>query len=159
MLDANGKVQSSSAYAYDAAGRKTEWRVLDGSGAVRAVSSYTYDKNSLVGIAIMDSGGKVSGTIKMEYADGLLVKRSYFGPDGALQKYESYVNYVNAGGLQVSLENRRADASLASRVAYEYGPAGELIKSSEFDSSGALKGYTSYEYVMREDSSVETYYE
>ncbi len=156
VLDANGKVQSSSAYAYDGQGRKVEWRVLDASGSVRAVSAYTYDKNDLIGVAMKDSGGMLSGSIKMEYADGLLSKRSYLGPDGALQKFESY-SY--AGGKAASLENHRADASLASRVTYEYGPNGELVKSSEFDSSGALKGYSSYEYVVREDSGVETYYE
>jgi hypothetical protein len=156
MLDANGKAQSSSAYAYDAEGRKTEWKALDGSGAVKAISSYTYGGKDLTGVAIKDSGGTLSGTIKLDYADGALAKRSYFGADGTLQKYEAY---LYEGGRLAALENRRADGSLASRVAYEYGSSGELAKASEYDSSGALKGYTTYEYVVREDSAVETYYE
>jgi YD repeat-containing protein len=151
VLDANGKVTSSSAYAYDGQGRKAEWRVLDSSGGIKAVSAYSYDRGALVGVAMKDSGGRLSGSIKMEYADGLLAKRSYLGPDGALQKYESY-SY--AGGRVTELENRRADASLASKATYEYGPIGELVKSSEFDSSGALKGYSTYEYIVREDSGV-----
>jgi hypothetical protein len=103
-----------------------------------------------------DSGGKLSGTIRLEYAAGSLGKRSYFSPDGTLQKYEAY---AYAGGRLSLLENRRFDGSLASKVAYEYGPSGELAKASEYDASGVLKGYSVYEYVVREDSGIETYYE
>ena len=156
MLDAGGKPQSSSAYGYDSEGRKTEWRALDGSGAVKAISVYTYEKKDLTGVEMKDSGGKLSGTIKLEYSDGVLARRSYLGADGTLQKYEAY---VYAGGRLTALENRRADGSLVSSVAYEYGPAGELAKASDYDSAGALKGYRVYEYVVREDSAVETYYE
>ncbi len=156
VLDGNGKEQSSSAYAYDAAGRKVEWRALDGSGAVKATSGYSYDGNDLIEIAMKDSGGKLLETIKLEYADGELAKRSYFGADGTLEKYEAY---AYTGGKLSSLENRRADGSLASRVVDEYGPSGELAKSSEYDSSGALRGFTTYEYVVREDNTIETYYE
>ena len=156
VLDATGKPQSSSAYAYDGQGRKAEWKVLDPSGGVKAVSSYSYNKDNLVGVAMKDSGLKLTGSLVLDYASGLLVKRSYLGPDGGLQKFESY-SY--AGGRLASLENRRADGSLESKVTYEYGPIGELVKASEFNSSGALKGYSAYEYVVRQDSSVETYYE
>jgi len=156
VRDGNGKEQSSSAYAYDAEGRKVEWRALDGSGAVKATSSYSYDGNDLTGVAVKDSDGSLLETLKLEYADGELAKRSYFGADGALEKYEAY---AYTGGKPSSLENRRADGSLASRIVDAYGPSGELVKSSEYDSSGALKGYTTYEYVVREDSAVETYYE
>jgi hypothetical protein len=156
VLDAGGKVQSSSAYAYDADGRKTEWRALDGAGSVKAISSYSYGKKDLIGVEMKDSGGKTTGAIKLEYSDGALAKRSYFGADKALQKYEAY---VYAGGRLSALEYRRADASLSSKMTYEYGPSGELVKSAELDSSGALKGYSVYEYVVREDSSIETYYE
>jgi antitoxin component YwqK of YwqJK toxin-antitoxin module len=156
VLDSKGAIQSSSSYTYDAKGRKTEWRVLDASGSVKASTSYAYGKDSLSGIEMKDVGGKVTGTIKLEYAAGKLDKRSYFDPDGALQKYEAY---VYSGELLSSLESHRADGSLEAKIVYEYGDSGQLVKASEYDASGALRSSTSYEYIVREDSSTETYYE
>jgi hypothetical protein len=156
VLDSKGTVQSSSAYAFDAKGRKTEWRVLDASGSAKALTSYVYGTDGLSAIEMRDIGGKVTGTIKLEYAAGKLDKRSYFGPDGALQKYEAY---VYSGELLSSLESRRADGSLEGKTAYDYGSSGELAKASEYDASGALRSSTGYEYMFREDSSIETYYE
>ena len=155
-LDAKGKVQSSSAYAYDAAGRKIEWRVLDSSGAVKATSSYTYGTEGMLGVEMKDAADKSTGKIKLEYAAGLLAKRSYLGSDGTLQKYEAY-SYE--GGLLASVEYRRADGSLSSKTAYSRGPLGELVKAVEYDASGASGPYSTYEYVVREDSAIETYYE
>jgi hypothetical protein len=156
VLDAKGKVQSSSSYAYDEKGRKAEWRVLDASGSAKATTSYSYGKDGLALIEMKDIGGKLTGSIKLEYSGGKLSKRSYFGPDGALQKYEAY---AYSGFLPSSLENRRADGSLAGKTAYEYGSSGELLKASEYDASGSLRSSVAYEYLLREDSSVETYYE
>jgi RHS Repeat. len=156
VLDAKGKVQTSSAYAYDAKGRKTEWRVLDASGSAKAATSYAYGASGLETIAMKDIAGKVTGTIKLEYSGDKLSKRSYFGPDGALQKYESF---VYSGAALSSLESHRADGSLAGKIAYEYGSVGETLKASEYDDKGSLRSYTNYEYVVREDSSIETYYE
>jgi antitoxin component YwqK of YwqJK toxin-antitoxin module len=156
VLDSKGMIQSSSAYAFDANGRKTEWRVLDASGSAKALTSYVYGKDGLSVIEMRDIGGKVTGTIKLEYSDGKLGKRSYFGPDGALEKYEAY---VYSGALLSSLESHRADGSLAGKTAYEYGSSGGVAKASEYDASGALRASTSYEYIVREDSSIETYYE
>ena len=156
VLDSKGAVQSSSAYAFDAKGQKTEWRVLDASGSAKALTSYIYGKDGLSAIEMRDIGGKVTGTIKLEYSGGKLDKRSYFGSDGTLEKYEAY---AYSGELLSSLENHRADGSLAGKTAYEYGSSGELAKASEYDASGALRSSTSYEYIFREDSSIETYYE
>ena len=156
VLDSKSKVQSSSAYVYDASGRKTEWRVLDSSGGVKAVTVYSYDKGGLVGVEMRNIAGAATGTIKLENEGGKLVKRSYLAADGSLQKFEAY-SYAN--GRVSTLENRRSDGSLASKTAYEYGPLGELLKSVDSDSSGAVTAYSVYEYVVREDSASETYYE
>jgi hypothetical protein len=156
VLDAKGKLQSSSAYAYDGQGRKSEWRVLDASGSAKASTTYAYGKDGLASIEMRDVAGKVTGTIKLEYSDGKLAKRSYLGADGSLQKYEAY---VYSGALLSALENRRADGGLAGKTTYEYGSSGELVKQSEYDATGSLRAYTSYEYSIREDSSTETYYE
>lgn len=155
-LDAKGKVQSSSSYGYDAKGRKAEWRALDATGAAKATSTYAYGPDGLVGVEMRDAGGKKTGTIALEYALGMLAKRSYFGADGALQKFEAY---AYDGKLLSSVENRRADGSFASKTGYAYGPMGELVKAVEYDSSGAAGAYSTYEYLVREDSSTETYYE
>lgn len=154
QLDAQGKALSASAYRYDDKGRKTEWRVLDGSGAVKAVSSYSYGKDGQSGVEMQDSGGAVTGGIRLDYADGKLAKRSYFGADKALQKYEAY---AYAGGRISSVETRRADGSLVAKVAYEYGKLGELVKATNYSAAGSVSGYTTYEYVVREDSATEIY--
>jgi antitoxin component YwqK of YwqJK toxin-antitoxin module len=156
IFDAKGKPQSSSAYSYDASGRKAEWKALDASGSVKAVSDYAYGSSGLVGVEMKDSGGKPAGRIELEYADGKLAKRSYFGADGSLQKFESY---AYSDGLLATVEYRGADGSLVSKTSYSYGPSGELVKAAESGPSGAPGEYTTYEYAVRVDDSVETYYE
>ena len=156
MLDAKGKAQSGSAYSYDAEGRKAEWRALDDSGSIKAVSDYSYGASGLGGVDMKDSSGKVTGRIKLEYANGKLSRRSYFGADGLLQKYEAFA-YEN--GQVSSLEHHQGDGSLVSRTVYSYGSSGELVKAAEYGASGAAGQYTTYEYAVREDSRVETYYE
>lgn len=156
LVDAKGALLSGSAYAYDAKGRKTEWRALDASGAAKAVTSYIYGAEGLASVEMRDSAGAATGAIELEYAEGRLAKRSYLGAGGELQKYEAY-SY--AGARLASLEARRADGSLVSRTAYEYGSLGELAKATEYLPSGAAGSYTTYEYVVREDSSTENYSE
>jgi hypothetical protein len=156
LLDSKGKAQSSSSYAYDASSRKTEWRAMDASGSVKATSAYAYGAQGLLDVTMKDGAGRLTGTIKLEYAGDKLAKRSYYGADGALQKYEAY---VYQGGLLSALEYRRADGSLVSKTAYSYGPSGELLKAVEQDASGKAGAYTTYEYAVREDSSTETYFE
>jgi len=156
MIDAKGAVLSSSAYAYDKSGRKTEWRALDGSGAAKAVTSYAYADGLLVSVEMRDSSGAVTGTIKSEYEGGKLAKRSYSGSGGEAQKVEAY-SY--AGPRPAALETRRSDGSLIAKTAYEYGGSGELAKATEYLPSGSVSSYTTYEYVVREDSTTETYFE
>jgi antitoxin component YwqK of YwqJK toxin-antitoxin module len=156
MVDAKGAVLSSSAYAYDKSGRKIEWRALDGSGAAKAVTTYAYAGGLLVSVEMRDSSGAVTGTIKSEYEGGKLVKRSYSGPGGEAQKAEAY-SY--SGSRPASLETRRSDGSLVAKTAYEYGGSGELVKATEYLPSGSVSSYTTYEYVVREDSATETYFE
>jgi YD repeat-containing protein len=156
VLDAKGKAQSASAYDWDAKGRKAEWRAMDGTGGIKAVTSYSYGPNGLKGVEMKDSGGKVTGTIALEYAKAKLSKRSYLGADGKLQKFEAY-SYE--GGLLAAVEFHRADGGIASRTAYAYGPLGEMVKSADYGPAGPARTWTVYEYVVREDSSIETYYE
>lgn len=156
LIDANGKVLSSSLFSYDSEGRKAEWRALDGAGSVKAVSSYAYGKDGLAGVGMKDSGGALTGEIRLEYAGGKLAKRSYFGADKVLQQYEAY---AYTGALLSSRETRRADGSLLSKAAFAYGGLGELAKATDYNASGAVSAYTTYEYVVREDSSTETYFE
>jgi hypothetical protein len=158
MTDAKGAVLSSSAYSYDAKGRKTEWRALDGSGAAKAVTSYVYAGDLLVSVDMRDSAGAVTGTIKSEYNGPKLVKRSYSSSGGETQKTEIYA-YAGALPAPASLETRRADGSLVAKTAYEYGGSGERVKATEYLPSGSVSTYTTYEYVVREDSSNETYFE
>jgi hypothetical protein len=157
LTDAKGAVLSSSSYAYDGSGRKIEWRALDGSGATKALTTYAYGAEGLASVEMRDSAGAVTGTIKSEYKDGKLVKRSYSGSGGEPLKSEVYV--YAAGAQPASLEMRRSDGSLVARTAYEYGGLGEVLKSTEYLPSGSVSAYTTYEYVVREDSSTETYFE
>jgi hypothetical protein len=156
MFDGKGKLQSSSTYVYDESGKKIEWKVQDGAGSVKATSSYSYGSGGLVSVSMKDLGGKLSGTIKLQYDGDKLSKRSYFGPDGTLQKFEAY---VYQDGVLAAIEYHKADGSLVSKTANSYGPMGELVKATEYDAKGAAGGYTTYEYQVREDSRIETYYE
>jgi hypothetical protein len=156
VLDSKGKTLSSSTYAYDGSGRKVEWRVLDASLSTKATTSYTYGQDGLSAIEMKDIAGKTTGTIKLEYLGGKLAKRSYFGADGLLQKYEAY---AYSGAALSSIEDRRGDGSLSGKTTYEYGSLGELVKMSEYDAANALRSYTSYEYSVREDNVTETYFD
>jgi hypothetical protein len=156
VLDPSGKALSSSAYAYDGNGRKSEWKAMDGAGGVNADTTYAYGPDGLSLVEMRDSGGALAGSIRLEYAAGKLAKRSYFGPDGAPQKVESF---AYAGGRIQSVELRRADGGFVSKTAYAYGSSGELVRETSLDASGKDGSYRSYEYAVREDGSVETYYE
>ena len=155
-LDAKGKLQSASAYGYDAADHKVEWRVLDASGTAMATSAYAYGPDGLQAVEMRDAAGKLTGRLELEYTGGKLAKRSYFGADGALMKYEAC---AYEGNLLAAVEYRRADGALSSKTVYAYGASGELAKASEYDSAEAAGVYSTYEYIVREDSSTETYYE
>jgi hypothetical protein len=158
LVDAKGALLSSSSYAYDAKGRKTEWRALDASGAAKAVTVYSYGPDGLSSVEMRDAAGAVTGTIKSEYAGGKLARRLYAGAAGEAQKIESLA-YGGAGKAPASLELRKADGSIVARTAYEYGSSGELLKATEYLPGGSVSSYTTYDYVVREDSSTETYYE
>jgi len=156
-IDAKGQPQSSSAYAYDGAGRKVEWRAFDGKGLLVAVTLYDYSPDS---IDMRDPGGKTKGRIEVEAGtDGRPLRRTYLAADGKAQRYEAYVYEAPAPAGPAALELRRADGSLASRTAYSYGPSGELLRSETRDGSGALRDFKTYEYLVREDSRIEIYYE
>jgi len=90
------------------------------------------------------------------YDGDRLAKRSYFGADGTLQKFESY---TYEGPSLAAVEYHRADGSLVSKTANSYGPLGQLVKAVEYSPTGAAGNYTVYEYQVREDSEIETYYE
>lgn len=157
LLDPKGQLQSSSAYTYDASGNRLEWKALDGKGLVKAVTYYVYDKTRLVRIDMKDAAGRATGSIVLEYgADGLLARKSFLGPDGALQKYEAM---LNKDGRVETLELRRVDGSLAAKSVFAYGPLGQVLALSEYDGAGALKGRRAYEYAIREDLKTEVYYE
>ena len=156
MLDAGGRVQSSSAYTYDSEGRKVVWRALGASDNVKAMTTYAYGSAGLAAMVMMDAGGRITGTIKLEYADGKLDKRSYLGAAGALQKFETF---IYDGELLSAVEYHRADGSLASKTVNSYDSMGILAKMTEFDASGKPGAYSTYKYIVREDTAIETYYE
>jgi YD repeat-containing protein len=156
VLDSKGTAQSGSAYAWDANGRKVEWRALDGNGGVKATTSYSNGPDGLKSVEMRDAGGKLTGTISLEYAGGRLSRRSYFGADKSLQKFETY---AYEGSLLASVELHRADGGVVSRTAYGYGPLGEMVKAAEYGPAGPARAWSTYEYVVREDSATETYYE
>ena len=107
-------------------------------------------------MVMKDAGGKTTGTIKLDYLNGKLAKRSYIGANGALQKFEAL---VYEGDSLSAVEYHRADGSLASKTVYSYDTMGALDKTAEFDASGKAGVYSTYKYIVREDSSIETYYE
>jgi hypothetical protein len=158
LLDAKDSVLSASAYAYDASGRKIEWRVLDASGAVKASTVYASGPSGPTSAEMRDAAGAVTGKIVSEYEGKRLVRRVYASQTGEVQKFESF-SYAGQSPAPSSVELRKADGSLVAKTAYEYGGYGEVVKATELLSSGAVSSYTTYEYVVREDSVNETYFD
>jgi hypothetical protein len=153
VLDAEGQTRSSSTYLYDDTGAKIEWRAFDGAGLLKAVTRYSPTR-----IDLLDAAGVAKGAIAIETGPGgRIVKRSYVGVDGSLQKVEAYL--YAATPQPAAKETRRADGSLVSRTSYAYGPLGELVESRTEDGTGALREFSRYEYYLREDSKTETYYD
>jgi len=169
ITDGKGQPSSSSTYAYDAAGNKTEWRAFDAKGVLKALTVYSYGKPAgsgglpLMLIAMKDSAGTSTGSITLSYDDkGRLLRRDYRAADGSPQKSEVYAYGPAAGpaaGMPTALEIRRADGSLASRTLYVIGDLGQVLKATDQDGSGVVRGYKQFEYTVREDSVTETYYE
>jgi hypothetical protein len=154
VLDAKGKLQSSSTYAYDAAGAKTEWRAFDGEGLLKAVTSYAPTR-----IEMKNSGGALTGSISIETGPGgVPLAYTYFAADGTKQKIEIYF-YATGSAVPAAIETRRADGTVTSKTSYAYGSLGELVKSVTVDGSGGVRDTRSYDYAIREDSRIETYYE
>jgi hypothetical protein len=157
VLDAKSQPQSSSSFAFDADGNKAEWLYFDAKGVIKVLTLYSYDKGKLAFVELKDPSGRTTLTNRLEYGDdGALAKRSYFAADGSLLKSE---NYVYAAGVLASVEYLRADGSLSSKTVFEMGELGRALKATDYDGSGATRESRSFEYLLREDSKIETYYE
>lgn len=156
--DSKGQGQYASSYAYDQAGRRVQWKAFDGSGLLKASTLYGYDaQGRLVLIQIKNAADAITGSIKVDYAaDGGTETRSYLAPDGSLQRLE--VSLLKDGKV-VRLESRRADNSLVEATDYGYGPDGERLTSVLSDAAGKIKEKRGFEYSIRQDQKVETYYE
>ncbi|HUX39880.1 MAG TPA: hypothetical protein VMV83_01840 [Rectinemataceae bacterium] len=156
--DAKGAGQYSSSYAYDGSGNRISWKAFDGSGALRVTTSYTYDAQKRpVLIEMRNSADALTGSIKISYAaDGSTETWAYLGSDGSLQKTE--VSILKNGKV-MRFEVRHPDNSLAEATDYTYGPDGERLTSVLSDANGKIKEKRSFEYLIRQDQKVETYYE
>ena len=156
--DAKGIGQFSSSYTYNQLGNRSLWQAFDGSGALRATTSYAYDSgNRLVLIEIRNPANALTGSIKIIYAaDGSAETWAYLGSDGSLQKSE--VSILKNGKI-LRFEVRHPDNSLAEATDYTYGPDGERLTALLSDASGKVKEKRSFEYLVRQDQKVETYYE
>lgn len=166
VTDSKGQPSSSSTYAYDAAGNKIEWRVFDGSGVLVAVTDYSYGspgsdgKAQPVLITMKNPGGTVTGTIRQSYdAGGRLLRRDYLNPDGSLRKYELYTYEPTAPFGELSMEKVRADGAVTEKTVYRDGELGQALTATDADGSGSVLGITKYEYVVRNDTHTEVYYE
>jgi len=165
VSDSKGQPASSSTYAYDSAGNKSEWRAFDGAGVLKAITSYSYGPPTasgaapLVLVTLKDAAGLSTGTIRLSYdSGGRLLRRDYLAADGSTQKSEVYI-YASAAGSPVALETHRADGSLAAKTAYANGELGQVLKATDTDGSGSVRGFKQYEYVVREDAVTQVYYE
>ena len=156
--DAKGTGQYSSSYDYDASGNRVTWKAFDGSGALRVTTTYSYDpQKRLVGIEMRNPANALTESIKVSYsADGSTETWAYYGSDGSLQKSE--VSILKDGKVQ-RFEVRHPDNSLAEATDYTYGPDGERLTAVLSDASGKIKEKRSFEYRVRQDQKVETYYE
>jgi len=156
--DSKGIGQFESSYSYDKAGNRTQWKAFDGSGVLKAITNYSYDdKGRLVLIQVLNSANIPTDSVKVSYADdGSSETRTYLASDGSVQNIE--VSLIKDGKV-VRFEVRHPDNSLAEATDYTYGPDGERLTSVLSDSTGAVKEKRSYEYSIRQDQKVETYYE
>lgn len=156
--DAKGVGQFSSTYDYDKAGDRILWKAFDGSGYLKASTTYAYDANNRAILIQMKNAADVpTGSIKIDYAaDGSSETHTYLGTDGSVQKME--ISLFKDGNL-VRFEVRRPDNSLVEATDYTYGPDGERLTSTLSDASGEVKEKRAFEYKIRVDQKVETYYE
>ncbi|MDA8409774.1 MAG: hypothetical protein M0001_05205 [Treponema sp.] len=156
--DAKGIPQFSSTYAYDQAGNRTEWKAFDGSGALRATTTYAFDSNKhLMLIEMRNAANALTGSIKVSYAaDGSTETWAYLHADGSPEKSE--VSILKNGQV-LRFEVRRPDNSLAEATDYTYGPDGERLTAVLSDAAGKVKEKRSFDYRIRTDQKVETYYE
>jgi len=156
--DAKGVGQFSSSYTYDQAGNRSTWKAFDGSGALRATTNYSYDSNRhLILIEMRNPANALTGSIKISYApDGSTETWTYLGSDGSVQKSEVS---ILKGGKVMRFEVRHQDNSLAEATDYTYGPDGERLTAVLSDAAGKVKEKRSFDYLIRSDQKLETYYE
>lgn len=156
--DAKGVGQYSSSYGYDGSGNRISWKAFDGSGALRVTTTYSYNAQKRLNLIEMrNSADALTGSIKISYAaDGSTESWAYLGPDGSLQKSE--VSILKDGKV-MRFEVRRPDNSLAEATDYGYGPDGERLSAVLSDADGKIKEKRTFEYLIRQDQKVETYYE
>ncbi len=156
--DAKGLGQYASNYSYDKAGRRVLWQAFDGSGILRATTSYAYDgQGRPLLIEIRNAAKALTGSIEIDYAAGGSTEtRTYLASDGSVQGIE--VSLYKDGEL-LRFERRHPDNSLIEATDYSYGSLGERLTAVLSDPTGKVKERRSYEYAIRKDQKVETYYE
>lgn len=149
LLDPKGQVQSLSRYAYNEKGEKVEWRLFDGSGVLKTVTYYVYAEGLLVEVRVTEGSGATIASSRLEYdAQGRLVKRSYLGQGGALERSELY-RYE--GGFLAEYNALRADGSVEQRVVYEAGTEGAPAVATVYDGRGRVRLLKKFEYAFREE--------
>lgn len=91
------------------------------------------------------SGSPVLETISVHHynENGLIIKGDHLNADGTLSWYDKY-DY-NASLQNTIYSSYNGTGALMYRVAHEYNPAGQLVKTTQYDSTGNVENYDIYE--------------
>jgi hypothetical protein len=146
--DGAGKRLSSFAYEYEA-GFKVKWIVKDSRDSTVAETLYDYKDGKIRKSEMRDGAGKKTGGSVYEYsAEGRLEAQKFHKADGSLLRVEAS---IWKDGIVISEERRTAGGAVQQKIAYEYGPDGEVIRKIFEDLAGKSKLTTTFEYTVREE--------
>ena len=147
----NGKLVSSYDYTYDNAGNMLT-RVINNASGVRLTETvYTYQNGVVVFSETKDSSGRPVSSAKNEYnVDNNMVKQTIYNARGAVSR-------VIQAEWQDGRETRNTQLSptgqIQLQVVNEYGPQGELLRSTIDNVEGQSKQILEYEYAFQQQGS------
>lgn len=103
---------------------------------------YEYDKD---GNIIKDYEFQLNTSSEYEYKDGFVVKRHFYGRDGA-EWIEEYENDEHGTAIKTTRYVAALDDITVTTTKPEYNAQGQLVHRTDYDSDGNVSSVDEYEY-------------